>query len=299
MGKLKPVNYNIFYLGFLTSIMWGLTGIFVKLLPIMSPVSLTGMRLTIALMVSLPLFWLMRREFISFKNIVTRPVSYVFASLLTGYYLLATTAFQLAPVAEVALLLSTPPLFILFFIVLAGKRPPRAKFIGALMAMIGIAFILIPKMTLNQEGSSQLILGHLFAITAALLTAIYAYHYRQLQEKQNAPNALEVSMLTFGLGALMLMIQLLISPGSFEFASLTGQTLWLLLGLGLLSTAIPSIGFALASQGLPAIVTATISLFIPVFAALFALGLLNEQLSDTFIPGAILVLGGVLFLVRK
>jgi drug/metabolite transporter (DMT)-like permease len=265
----------------------------------MSPVTLTGMRLTIALMVSLPLFWLMRREFISFKNIVTRPVSYVFASLLTGYYLLATTAFQLAPVAEVALLLSTPPLFILFFIVLAGKRPPRAKFIGALMAMIGIAFILIPKMTLNQEGSSQLILGHLFAITAALLTAIYAYHYRQLQEKQNAPNALEVSMLTFGLGALMLMIQLLISPGSFEFASLTGQTLWLLLGLGLLSTAIPSIGFALASQGLPAIVTATISLFIPVFAALFALGLLNEQLSDTFIPGAILVLGGVLFLVRK
>jgi len=36
---------------------------------------------------------------------------YALASLLTGYYLLATAAIQLAPVAEVALLLSTPTAF--------------------------------------------------------------------------------------------------------------------------------------------------------------------------------------------
>ncbi|MGE4502090.1 MAG: DMT family transporter [Thiomicrospira sp.] len=293
------MDNKILFLALLTSMMWGLTGIFVKLLPMMSPVTLTGLRLTIALLVSLPLFWLMRRDFVSFKNLLIRPVSYVFAGLLTGYYLLATTAFQLAPVAEVALLLSTPPLFILFFLILVGKRPLRAKFIGALMATIGIGFILMPQMTVNSEVSSQSILGHGFAMAAAMLTAVYAYHYSLLQERGNAPNALEVSMLTFGLGALMLIVQLLIRPASFEFVNLTGQMLWLLLGLGLLSTAIPSIGFALASKGLPAMVTATISLLIPVFAALFALFLLNEQLSETFIPGAILVLGGVLLLVRK
>ena len=93
--------------------MWGLTGIFVRLLPGMSPLAVTTGRLSGALVVALPFFAISDARRSSLRLAVKKPVAYALASLLVGYYLLATAAFQLSPVAEVALLLSTPPLFVL------------------------------------------------------------------------------------------------------------------------------------------------------------------------------------------
>ena len=66
---------------------------------------------------------------------------------------------------------------------------------------------------------------------------------------------------------LALMVGLAPVPSGWD--TLNGHALLVFLGLGVLSTAIPTIGFAVASKRLPAVVTATISLFIPLFAGLF------------------------------
>ena len=66
--------------------------------------------------------------------------------------------------------------------------------------------------------------------------------------------------------------------------------------LAVLCTAIPS--FAFASERLPSVVTATISLLIPLFAAAFAFVILGERISSTVIPGSVLVLAGIVLILR-
>ncbi|BBP03520.1 hypothetical protein TPL01_08470 [Sulfuriferula plumbiphila] len=283
----------------LTSLMWGLTGIFVRLLPPLSALPVTAGRLLVALVVVLPVLGLLRSSRRSFKSALGCPVAYVLALLLTGYYLLATAAFQMAPVAEVALLLSSPPFFVLIFRRVRGAIPDRAEIAGAVLAVAGITLILGSKMSFTGELPVHHLTGKLLAICAAGLAAFYAYMYRILAERGSAPETMGVAFLTFGLGGFILVLILGLVPTPSGWGALNGDALLVFLGLGVLSTAIPTIGFAVASRHLPAIVTAMISLFIPLFAGIFAFLVLGERLTPMFIPGGMLVLGGVAMILRQ
>lgn len=283
----------------LTSLMWGLTGIFVRLLPPLSPLTVTAGRLLVALVVVLPILGLFRSSRQSLKSALGRPSAYVLALLLAGYYLLATAAFQMAPVAEVALLLSTPPLFVLAFRRVQGDIPTHTEIGGALLAVAGISLILVPKMSFAGDMPIHHLTGNVLAMCAAGLTAFYAFMYRILAERGAAPETMGVSLLTFASGSVILILMVGLAPTPSGWDTLNGHALLVLLGLGVLSTAIPTIGFAVASKRLPAVVTATISLFIPMFAGLFAYLILGEKLSPMFIPGGILVLGGIAMILRQ
>ena len=283
----------------LTSLMWGLTGIFVRLLPPLSPLTVTAGRLLIALVVAVPVLVLYRGSRQSFKSVLVRPIAYVFALLLAAYYLLATAAFQMAPVAEVALLLSTTPLFVLAFRSVRGDIPTRTEIGGALLAMTGIAIILAPKLSFAAGMPIHHLTGNVLAMCAAGLTAFYAYMYRILSVRGVAPETMGVSLLTFAMGGIVLSLMAGLAPAPSGWDTLDGVALLVLVGLGVLSTAIPTIGFAVAAKRLPAVATATISLFIPLFAGLFAFLILGEKLTPMFIPGGILVLGGIAMVLRQ
>lgn len=283
----------------LTSLTWGLTGIFVRLLPTLSPLTITAGRLIIALVALLPLVLLIRNIRVCFKVTIRKPVAYILALLLAGYYLLATAAFQLAPVAEVALLLSTPPIFVLLLRKLRKDVVTLKETGGAILAVSGIALIMLPKMSLNGEMSTSQLTGDILAVSAAVLTAVYAYIYRCISERGKAPETAGVTILTFVVGGMILLFVLSILQIPVGLEMLTTNGWILLLGLGVISTAIPSLAFAMVSTRLPATITSTISLFIPVFAGIFAFLILDEGLSLLFIAGSILVLGGVAMLIHK
>lgn len=286
----------------LTSLTWGLTGIFVRLLPSFSPLAITAGRLMIGLAAVLPVFILLRDRRRGLIAALQHPVAYVLAVLMAGYYLLATAAFQLAPVAEVALLISTTPLFVLALRWVRGTLPARSEIGGSLLALGGMALILVPKMSFSGEAAVQHFYGDLWALCSAVLAAFYASIYRVLSERGRAPDASGVSVLTFVIGSVILILALALTPGSSGWSGssgLDGTALWVLLGLGVLSTAIPTLGFAIASRRLPPMVTATILLFVPVFAGLFAYVLLGETISLLFIAGCFLVLGGVAMILRQ
>lgn len=295
----------------LTSLTWGLTGIFVRLLPGIPPLAITAGRLTIALLAVLPVFLLFGNAragsgggfklglTADFRSALRRPVAYALASLLVGYYLLATAAFQLAPVAEVALLISTPPLFILAFRALRGEMPALGETVGALLALGGTILILAP----NPSGTGQPLPGHLYgsamALGAAALSALYAYAYRNLSEHGRAPETGAVTVLTFAIGSpILLATASLFSTAAMPSLSGAG-TVAVFLGLGIVSTAIPTLGFSIASRRLPAILTTTISLFVPLFAGLFAFLVLGERLSPNFAAGCLPILAGVALIVRQ
>ncbi|WP_340678837.1 DMT family transporter [Paraglaciecola sp.] len=282
-----------------TSLTWGLTGIFIRLLPPISPMLVAAGRLFIALLVVLPIILLLRNRQHGLAIVYKRPIAYLLASLLVAYYLLATIAFQLAPVAEVALLLSTPPLFVLGLRCWYGTKPAMREVAGALLALAGMLVIMLPKITVSGQLSTQQVLGDIAAITAALMTALYAFAYKILAEQGKAPEASGVALLTFAVGSFVLAAIFACNASPADFEPINMRALYLFIGLGVLSTAIPTFGFALASKRLPAIITTSISLFIPLFAGLFAYLILGESLSLNFLLGSLLVIGGVILIIRQ
>ena len=219
--------------------------------------------------------------------------------LLAGYYALATAAFLMAPVAEIALLISTPPLFVLAIRGVRGEPSSRGEICGALLAVSGIALIMAPKMSFAEGHAIQHFFGDIMAICAAAFTAIYAYTYRILANVGRAPESIGVSTLTFAMGGAILALLATLSPSPSGIASLNSNAMFIFLGLGVLSTAVPTLGFAVASKRLPAIIATMISLFIPLFSGLFAYLILGERLSLLFFGGGVLVLSGVIMIVRK
>ena len=289
----------------LTSITWGLTGIFVRLLPTLSSLTITAGRLLIGLAAALPFVFFVGDTRRGVRAALSQPLAYFLASLLAGYYLLATAAFQMAPVAEAALLLNTPPLFVIAFRWIQGRPPLRAEIGGALLAMCGMAMILVPKMTISGGTPGNALYGQVCAIAAAALTALYATIYRDLAAPARAPDAGALAVLTFAIGSIVLILVLVLSPGLAPatgpsgMAALDANGVWILLALGVISTAIPTLGFALASKQLPPIVTSMISLFIPLFAGLFAFLILGETISRLFVVGCLLVLSGAAMIIRQ
>lgn len=289
---------NALWFAAITSLTWGLTGVFVRLLPSIHPLTITAGRLVIALAAALPILLLFRDAQHSLKSALNNPFSYALAPLLIGYYLLATTAFQMAPVAEVALLLSTPPLFVLALRRIRGEPSSRNEIGGALLAISGITIIFFPKFSLFEGQSNQHLYGNIIAICAAALTAIYAYMNRILSESGRSPESFGVTLLTFAIGGGALALVGAFWPAPSGLTTLNSSSVHIFLGLGVLSTAIPSLGFAVSSKRLPAMITATISLFIPFFSGLFAFLILGERLSIMFLAGGVLVLWGVVMIIR-
>ena len=298
MNHTKTIERGPVLAAALTALMWGVTGIFVRLLPPVSPVDITAARLAGALIVSLPIFAVSNVQRSRLKEALKNPVGYALAFLLTGYYLLATAAFQLAPVAEVALLLSTPPLFVLALRRIRGDVPATLELVGAGLALAGIALILGPRLTLARVLGNHRLIGDVLGICAAILTALYIYIYRQMARDRRALEPASVTFMTFALGSVALIALACILPTTIPLIPFGGGSLLIFLGLAILCTAIPSFAFAFASERLPSLVTATISLLIPLFAAAFAFVILGEGVSSTAIPGSVIVLVGIVMILR-
>lgn len=283
----------------ITAVAWGLTGIFIRLLPSHSPLVITAGRLAIALAVALAILGLSAELREGLRAVWRRPVAYALAALLTAYYLLATAAFQMAPVAEVALLLSTPTLFVLAFRTLRKDLPTRREIAGALIALGGIATVMAPRLQTSAAHGPHLA-GDALALCAAVLTASYAFLSRVQAEKGNPLDSGGTSVLTFLFGSVLLGILSAMRPGESAWTWPKDVADWLpWLGLGVLSTAIPTLGYAWASRRLPATASATISLFIPLFAGFFAWLILDDALSPQFVAGCIMVLGGVAMIIGQ
>ncbi|MFM2479805.1 DMT family transporter [Celerinatantimonas sp. YJH-8] len=287
------IQQNAILAAGMTSLMWGATGIFVRFLPSLSPFAVTAGRLIVALIFVLPIVCLLANQRKNFKQAIQNPITNLLALLLAGYYLLATAAFQLAPVAEAALLLSTPPLFILMFRRISGDIPSSRDTLGAIIAIIGLFTILAPKISFTDQVSNFRLFGDLLAICAAGLTAVYAYIYQILRKRSKSPETIAVTTLTFLEGSIILIPVILLLPKHSGISTLNIHDITILIGLGIFSTAFPSLGFALASKYLPALITSIISLFIPLFAGIFSFLILGEIPSISFYIGGILVLSGV------
>jgi drug/metabolite transporter (DMT)-like permease len=105
--------------------------------------------------------------------------------------------------------------------------------------------------------------------------------------------------MTFALGSAALIGTLCLVPTTISLEVFRGRNLLIFFGLAVLCTAIPSFAFAFASKRLPPLVTAAISLLIPLFAGAFAYVILGQKAPSTAIPGSLLVVIGIVMILRQ
>ena len=284
---------------FISAIGWGLTGVLVKLLAPVSPFALTYHRLLIALIVSAPMILFLYRKkrdkFIGLKN----PFGWILASLLAGYYLSATIAFQLAPVAEVALLLTISPLFVLLIKLIINQKIHKNEYIGATLAFVGVIYILLPNLSFEFLSTKDHFLGNIFSILSAFLTASYATLYRSLHLKGSEPDTLIVSLITLIIGVLALSFLQEPDVSIINIGNIDWKNVEIYVLLGIFCTAIPTIGFAISSKKLPSVITASTSFLILIFTNVFSYIILKETISSDMLFGSFIVLSGLGIMLTK
>ena len=285
---------------------WGLVGIFVRWLPGWSPFAVLAGRFLVATAAMLPILLLVPSIRHDFTRCLRTPPIWWLSLPAIGSYFLGTTAFQMAPVGEVTLLFTTSPFFMIVYKYVARLDIKRSEGWGILIATTGVISILLPQLSSDRTTSWQTIVGYLLALGAAGLVTLYTVLFNTFTDRGIAPKSVNIVFMTCLLGGILSLLctifftKLSLATG-IDSAKLTlreRQEMFVLLGLGIFSTALPFFCYTLAAQRLPIVLTTAILLLEPMFAVLFASIALQEMPSLWFGIGSILVFWGLLSISR-
>ena len=284
-------------LAFTTAFLWGFGGVLIRLLSPLPAVMITGLRLTIAAAAVLPFLAWRWRE-LPFADL-RRKSTYFAATMLVSYFFTAAMAFQRIPVAEVAVLLAAAPLLVMLFNLIRRVAVTRGEKFGALLAFCGVAIVVLPGFTSGAANLHRLS-GDALAILSAGCTATFATMFaRDHHGDSRSADPTVVALTAFVLGGAITLIIGLLVTGPHRALLTTRTHLVPALLLGVFVTAAPSLAYSTASRRLPAVVTTTIQLLIPVVSVFAAAYILNEAPSIWVLPGGALVLGGIGIMVRS
>lgn len=278
---------------------WGLVGVFIRWLPGWSPFAVLAGRFFVATAAMLPILLLVPSIRSDFTRSLRTPPIWWLSLPAIGSYFLGTTAFQMAPVGEVTLLFTTSPLFIIAYKYVMRIGIERSEGWGIFIATTGVIFILLPQLSGDRATSWQTIAGYLLALGAAGLVALYTVWFNKFTKQEIVPKTLNIVFVTCLLGGILsLLCTILFAKISLE-AGIDRQEIFVLLGLGIFSTALPFFCYTVAAQRLPIVLTTAILLLEPMFAVLFASLALQEIPSLWFGIGSILVFLGLLSIARS
>ncbi len=278
------------------TVTWGLVGVFIRWLPGWSPFAVLAGRFVVATAIMLPIPFLLpsiRHDLT--RSLRTTPIWWL-SLLEIGSSFLGTMAFQMAPVGEVTLLFTTSPLFIIAYKYVMRLHIKRGESWGLLLATAGVILILLPQLSGDRAISWQTIAGYLLTLVAAGLLTIYTVLFNNFTNREIAPKSISIVFMTCLLGGVLSLLCTIFFTKISIDSSVERQDIFVLLGLGILSTALPFFCYTVAAQRLPIVLTTSILLLEPMFAVLFASIALQEIPSLWFGIGSLLVFWGLLSL---
>ncbi len=271
---------------------WGTTGLYVRTLGHQgfSVYELLIVRLAVAGMMILPvLAWDLAR---TRRKIAAQPTLILGVSM-TLYYLGAIVAFSHLPLVNAALVIGSSPLLAWLLPLILERRKPRedeiSKALGVAIGLAGLLVLLLAhdsNIRTERAGTSP-ILGYLGGVSAALITVLNARFLNRLAE--TAPKPFEVTLATVFVGLCLSPFVMSEPLRLIEFMKIHP---WMILGFGLLATAIPGIAIVFASVHLKPQSTATVSIQIQVWSGILGWVVLGEAMNALQILAGVMVTVG-------
>jgi len=284
---------NIF-LSFSCAFLWASTGIFVHLLHEVGVWQMILWRFSIA---ALCAFLLGRRVFsrsgkpANGLNGLSRN-DLLLSALMSLYYICATFAFVLAPVALAALIVALSPCITFICRLCDGDKLTWREIFGFLLALLGVYLFLFQGKDSANALSGNILLGAALAFVCAIVRALYSFRIWKLSQRGIAPSASAMSLATLLIGLVLSLAFSLPSGGPLAL-TLTPFTITALLALGALSTALPTLINGLVSGRINPSMHSLIGMASPLLSSVMAWFFLGDTLSAWEISGMLVALLGI------
>ncbi len=208
--------------------------------------------------------------------------------IYAGAALSAFSGLQYVPASLYVVLFYTYPAMVTIISRLLGERIPRAGWIALACTLIGV-FLTLPDFSIIEP---EMVLGILIALLNALLVATYFIVVGKLTRRGAEPMLGTAYVIT---GTLVILA--LVSPLVGGFSLPATPSVWgLLIGLGIISTALPILFMQIGIQQIGAPVASIISTFEPVLSMTLAMLILGETILATQWLGAAFIVTGVIIL---
>jgi drug/metabolite transporter (DMT)-like permease len=209
------------------------------------------------------------------------------------HFLLFVSAVKDTTILHATVLVNTTPIFAMFFsILLYRARPSWASALGVLIAFTGMIALTLPETALGLLGNLR---GDMEATIASLVEGLYLNLGKGVREKIPAL----VAMLPIYLAATALVMGATRVCGHSIAIPLDSSALLLLIGLGLLPTALGHTLYFSSLSGLKSYQTATMALLEPMIATALGLVLFAEAPNIQSLLGAAMILLGISLVIRE
>lgn len=286
--------------GIIAGVLFGTTAIFIRFLQALDAFSIAFWRLVVAcLVLALAQFFL--RKLFSFELIRRNFKELLILSFLLGFhFILFISAVKDTTILNATLLVNTAPIFSTFISSFVYKlNPSRLAVVGLILSFTGVCVIAyaenaMANTNVSLNGFSPSLKGDLEALLAALVEAFYLNYGRKIRNQMD----IVPTMFTMYLLTAIIVGVLGISTANTTLKLPTTETIFMLVGLGLLPTATAHTLYFSSLSSLKSFETATMALIEPVGSTLLGVILFQEIPPYLFVFGAALVLLGVLFVVK-
>lgn len=287
-GLLAAIGFSVF---------WATSGVTIKALSHVDPLLVAAFRCIFALGLLLPttivrLGYQKSRQLFLTHSLGSRWL----IGIMVSYILTVVISYQLAPVADVVLINGASPVFVLLYNWYKKEPLDKREILGALLAFLGLTIVVIPALLINDPDLPFHALGIMVGTFSSIAIAAYAILYFNIPDKEQQPDPYILNVKIFIVGTILFSLLEGVLSGNMIWHQLRANDLFLLLFLGIFSTALPTICYSIASISLPPLITTSFRLLTPILAALFALLLFGEMPNNSVIPGGILILLGLLFM---
>lgn len=281
--------------GVLAGVLFGTAAVFIRLLEGVDVFAIAFWRLAIAFLILAATIFLLKKPF-SVSLFKKNFSQVLFLGLLLGlHFVLFVSAVMDTTILNATVLVNTTPIWSLMISVLIlGVKPTRLAVLGLIVSVIGVSIIAYadaasPTFSLNLKGDLE-------ALLAALAEAFYLSYGRDTRRKVPILSLmLFIYMLsTFAVLAASVLVK---SPPIVSSISL--EAFLILVGLGILPTALAHTSYFSSLSSLKSFETATLALLEPIVATLIG-GLIFAEIPNAlFILGAVFVLGGIISVAAR
>ncbi|MBS7632895.1 DMT family transporter [Candidatus Bathyarchaeota archaeon] len=287
--------------GLTAGILFGTAAIFIKLLQELDAYSIAFWRLLIAsLTIALALLLLKRSLYLNTVKGHLKDLA-ILSIFLALHFIFFASAVKDTTILNATVLVNTAPIFSMFVSSFLFKlKPSRFTIIGLTISLLGVIVIAYGE-TANtsataSEGYSSTLKGDIEAILAAAVEAFYLSYGRKTRSQMHILSTMfPIYLLTaLFVGALAVPV-----TTTMPTPPNTLKTLMLLVGLGMLPTAVSHTLYFSSLSNLKSFETATLALLEPIGATILGIAIFQEMPLPLFIVGAAMVMTGILFIVAK
>lgn len=283
--------------GIVAGILFGTAAIFIRFLQDFDAFSIVFWRLIIAC-VSLSVVLVALGKSLDYGLVKKNSRALCVLSLLLGFhFMFFVLAVKDTTVLNATVLVNTAPIFSMIVSSLLFKlKPSRVAVLGLCISFLGMCVIAIATPSASDVVHfSPSLKGNLEAVLAAVIESFYLNYGRKVRSQMNV---LSTMIPIYLLAALFVGILSVPVTATFSMPNSLG-TILAVVGLGVLSTAMAHTLYFSSLLDMKSFETASMALLEPIGASVLAMFLFQEVPSPPFVFGAVLVLAGVFFVIRK